>query len=342
MYRIFRPILFRLDPENTHHFSLLLMRLVGTSQTLSRIITWLYKTPKNPVKIFGLNFQNRLGIAAGYDKDGEAWQGLSCLGFGHVEIGTVTPQPQSGNPKPRVFRLMEDRALINRMGFPGKGMYYVKNQLAGKKRPRGLVLGVNLGMNKTTPIEMAAVDYQQLICTFASHADYLVINISSPNTVGLRRLQAKELMDKLLKQLNQVRVDQQSALNRRIPLCVKLAPDLTDPELDDALSVIQNREIDGVIATNTTVIREGLKSKNAREVGGLSGIPLRRLSTQMVRKIHHRTRGQLPIIGVGGVMSVDDVKEKLDAGAALVQIYTGLVYEGPGLGKRINRGLGGF
>jgi dihydroorotate dehydrogenase len=305
-------------------------------------MTWLYKTPKTPVEIFGLTFQNRVGIAAGYDKDGIAWQGLSCLGFGHVEIGTVTPQPQSGNPKPRVFRLIEDRALINRMGFPGKGMDYVKNQLAGKKRPKGLVLGVNLGMNNTTPIEMAAVDYQQLICTFASHADYLVINISSPNTVGLRRLQAKELMDKLLMQLNQVRVDQQTVLNRQIPLCVKLAPDLTDPELDDALSVIQNREIDGVIATNTTVTRVGLKSKNAREVGGLSGIPLRRLSTQMVRKIHQRTRGQIPIIGVGGVMTVDDVKEKLDAGAALVQVYTGLVYEGPGLGNRINRGLGGF
>jgi dihydroorotate dehydrogenase len=339
VYQIFRPILFRLDPELAHHYTLLLMRLMGASQTLSGILTWLYQAPRKPVNIFGLTFPNAVGIAAGYDKDAVAWQGLSCLGFGHVEVGTVTPLPQSGNPKPRVFRLIEDRALINRMGFPGKGMDYVNNRLAGSKRPQGLILGVNLGVNKSTPISEAALDYQQLIYTFAPHADYLVINISSPNTVGLRRLQARELMDKLCSKLNQVRVDQQSMLNRPIPLCVKLAPDLTDTELDDALEVIQKRAIDGVIATNTTMTRPGLKSMNAREIGGLSGVPLRRLSTEMVRKIYQRTQGQLPIIGVGGVMTVDDVKEKLDAGAALVQIYTGLIYEGPGLGQRINRGL---
>jgi dihydroorotate dehydrogenase len=217
-------------------------------------------------------------------------------------------------------------------------MEYVKTKLAGR-RPEGLILGVNLGMNKATPIEEAASDYQQLIYAFASLVDYLVINISSPNTIGLRRLQARELMDQLMSELNQVRVDQQTVLDCPIPLLVKLAPDLTDPELDDALDVIQSRGIDGVIATNTTVARPGLKSINARESGGLSGVPLRKLSTEMVHKIYQRTQGQLPIIGAGGVMTVDDVKEKLDAGAALVQIYTGIVYEGPGLGKRINRGL---
>mgnify|MGYP001826755631 CR=1 FL=1 len=341
MYRIFKPILFRCDPENAHHFSLLLMRLVGASHLLRGVLSWVYRAPQEPVNILGLTFPNPIGIAAGFDKDGQAWQGLSCLGFGHVEIGTVTPQPQPGNPRPRLYRLPQDRALINRMGFPGKGADYVKKQLAGW-HPNGLILGINLGVNKDTPLEQAADDYRQLIYAFASLANYLVINISSPNTVGLRRLQAKEILDELLSDLNQVRVNQCSVLGRPVPLLVKLAPDLTDLELDDALDIIQSRQIDGVIATNTTVSRQGVNSIDARESGGLSGAPLRNLSTEMVRKIFQRTQGQLPIIGVGGVMNVDDVKEKLDAGASLVQIYTGLIYEGPGLGKRINWGLSRF
>lgn len=338
MYRIFKPILFNLDPENVHHFSLLLLRIVGASHALRGVLSWMYQAPQKPVYILGLPFPNPIGIAAGFDKDGLAWQGLSCLGFGHVEIGTVTPQPQSGNPRPRLFRLPKDRALINRMGFPGKGADYVKKQLTGW-RPSELMLGVNLGVNKETHIEQVAEDYRQLINTFASLANYLVINVSSPNTVGLRRLQAKEVLDELLSDLNQARVNQQSVLGHPIPLLVKLAPDLTDHELDDALDVIQSREMDGVIATNTTVTRPGANSIDAREIGGLSGAPLRTLSTEMVRKIYQRTQGHLPIIGAGGVMTVEDAKEKLDAGAALVQIYTGLVFEGPGLGRHILRGL---
>lgn len=341
MYRLFRPILFSFDPEIAHDFSLSLMRLVGASPSLRHLMTWLYQTPQKPVNIFGLTFPNPIGIAAGYDKDGLAWQGLSYIGFGHVEVGTVTLLPQPGNPRPRLFRLPEDRALINRLGFPGKGADFVKKKLMGW-RPNNFVLGVNLGINKDTSMEDAAEDYRLLICIFASVADYLVINVSSPNTVGLRRLQAKHTLDDLLLVLNQERVNQQNSLNRFVPLLVKLSPDLTDLELDDALDVILSREIDGVIATNTTVTRPNIISKDAREPGGLSGAPLRSLSTEMVRKIHHRTQGRLPIIGVGGVMSVDDAREKLDAGAALIQIYTGLIYEGPRLGKRVMRGLSRF
>lgn len=341
MYRLIRPILFRFDPEIAHDFSLSLMRLVGASQALRHLLSWMYQTPQKPVNILGLTFPNPIGIAAGYDKDGLAWRGLSYLGFGHVEVGTVTPRAQPGNHRPRLFRFPEDRALINRLGFPGKGADYVEKELMGW-RPNNFVLGVNLGINKGTLVEDAAEDYQLLICRFASLADYLVINISSPNTVGLRRLQAKHSLDDLLLVLNHERLNQQTRLNRSVPLLVKLAPDLTDNELDDAIDVILNREIDGVIATNTTVTRPNILSKYAREPGGLSGAPLRRLSTEMVRKIYDRTQGQLPIIGVGGVMSVDDVREKLDAGAALVQIFTGLIYEGPGLGKRVMRGLSRF
>ena len=341
MYQLIRPILFRIDPEYAHQFSLLLMKIGGGSNILRALIEWMYRAPQESVNVFGLTFPNPIGIAAGFDKDGLAWKGLTCLGFGHIEIGTVTPQPQSGNPKPRLLRLVEDQALINRMGFPGKGAEFVKKQLSGW-RPEGVILGINLGVNKGTPIDQAAEDYQQLINTFASLAHYLVINISSPNTVGLRRLQAKDILDDLLSDLNQVRKDQQFLLDRPVPLIVKLAPDLTDLELDDALEVILDRGIDGVIATNTTVTRLNLISTISDEEGGLSGAPLRCASTEIVRKIFQRTQGQLPIIGVGGVMNVDDVKEKLDAGAALVQIYTGLVYEGPGLGQRINRGLSRF
>jgi len=338
MYPLIRSILFRFDPEIAHEFSLSLLHLVGSSQSLRHLFSWLYQTPQKPVNILGLTFPNPIGIAAGYDKDGRAWRGLSCLGFGHVEVGTVTPRAQSGNPRPRLFRLPEDRALINRLGFPGKGADYVKKKLMGW-RPNNFVLGVNLGINKDTLIEDAAEDYRLQICIFASLANYLVINISSPNTVGLRRLQAKRLLDELLLVMNHERLNQQTRLNRSVPLLVKLAPDLTDDELDDAIDVILRREIDGVIATNTTVTRPNIRSKDAREPGGLSGAPIRRLSTEMVRKIYNRTQGKLPIIGVGGVMSVDDVRKKLDAGAALVQIYTGLIYEGPGLGKRVMRGL---
>lgn len=341
MFRILRTILFRLDPETAHHISLALMSLVGRSPTLESITSWMFQAPQIPVKVFGLTFPNPIGIAAGYDKDGTAWRGLACLGFGHIEVGTVTPRPQSGNPRPRIFRLAEEKAVINRMGFPGEGAEHLSKHIKDRSSSN-VILGVNLGVNKDTPMEKAVDDYEYLMRIFAPLADYLVINVSSPNTVGLRRLQARESLSNLLAQFKQERLVQQTRLNRRVPLLVKLAPDLTDSELDDALEVIQVNDLDGVIATNTSVSRIGVDSEKSRQSGGLSGAPLRTLSTQMVRKISQRTQGQLPIIGVGGVMSFDDAQEKMDAGADLVQVYTGIVFEGPGLGKRILQGWSGL
>lgn len=301
---------------------------------MGKMLSPFFYTSQSPVEAFGLIFLNPLGVAAGYDKDGLAWLGLAHLGFGHIEVGTVTPKPQEGNPRPRLFRLPQERALINRMGFPSRGADYVARQL-DKPRPPGLVLGVNLGINKHTPLDEAVDDYAYLMQTFSPLADYLVVNVSSPNTLGLRRLQGREALSSLLSQLAHQRQALQVHRGRGLPLLVKLAPDLTDEELDDALDVITSTGMDGVIATNTTVNRRGINSPASQEPGGLSGAPLRTRSTDLVRAIYHRTSGELPIIGVGGIMSPDDALEKLDAGATLVQVYTGLVYEGPGLGKRI-------
>jgi dihydroorotate dehydrogenase len=293
-----------------------------------------------PVQVFGLRFANPIGLAAGYDKDGLGWRGLACLGFGHIELGTVTLRPQPGNPRPRIFRLPEAGGVINRMGFPGRGAEFVVRQLQGR-RPAGLVLGVNMGKNKDTPLEEAAQDYLSLARLFAPLADYLVVNVSSPNTVGLRRLQARDLLEALLEALAQERQAQVQRLGRPVPVLVKLAPDLEDAELDDALAAIQSSAMDGVIATNTTVRREGLRSPLAGESGGLSGAPLHARSLTMVRQIVERTQGRLPVIGVGGVMGAAEARAMLEAGAALVQVYTGLIYAGPGLVKRILNELPG-
>lgn len=337
MYRLFRPLLFRLDPERAHAFSLRLMNAVGRSQWLTSLLCRGYAAPHHPVKVFGLTFPNPVGLAAGYDKDGLGWRGLACLGFGHIEVGTVTPLPQPGNPAPRLFRLPEDQALINRLGFPGKGAAYVARQLQGK-RPRQVLLGVNLGKNADTPLDQAASDYLELMQVFARLADYLVINVSSPNTTGLRRLQARQALSELLYALVEKRRWLAVENGRRTPLLVKLAPDLEDDELDDALEVLISHRVDGVVATNTTTRRDSLRSASAREPGGLSGAPLRARSTQAVRRLVERSQGKLPVVAVGGVMSCDDLKEKLDAGAALVQVYTGLVYRGPGLVKELLKG----
>ncbi len=333
-----RPLLFRLEPESAHTYTLHLMRLVGALPPLGALLRAGFAAPTVPVDAFGLSFSNPVGLAAGYDKDGLAWRGLTCLGFGHIEVGTVTPYPQLGNPKPRLFRLPQDQALINRMGFPGLGAAFVARRLRGR-RPAGLVLGVNLGMNKDTPLQEASKDYLALMKDFASLADYLAINVSSPNTVGLRRLQARRALEELLSMLAQERRAQEEILARRLPLLVKLAPDLSEAELDDALDVILRLGIDGLIAVNTTVGRDGLSSPVARESGGLSGAPLRERGVQMVRQIYQRTGGKLPIVGVGGIMSAEDARDRLEAGAMLVQVYTGLVYAGPGLVQSIIKGL---
>ena len=335
MYPHFRKLFFRLNPEQAHALSLQMIRWAGMTYPGRALLNVCFRPALRPVQVFGLQFKNPIGLAAGYDKDGLGWRGLACLGFGHIEVGTVTPKPQVGNPSPRLFRLPEEAALINRMGFPGKGSQFVVQQLKGP-RPVDLIVGVNLGKNKDTPLEEAANDYLSLYDQFAPLADYLVINVSSPNTVGLRRLQARENLEQLLTTLADRRRQKQAQIGRHVPLLVKLAPDLTSAELEDALGAIIMAGMDGVIATNTTITREGLSPSGiANEAGGLSGQPLRARSTQVIRHISQLTGHQLPIIGVGGISSADGAREKLDAGAVLVQVYTGLVYEGPGLVKRI-------
>ena len=335
MYPFFRDLLFRLQPERAHAISLQLIRAVGAKPIGRAFLRAWFCSRLKPVKSFGLHFQNPIGLAAGYDKDGLGWRGLACLGFGHIEIGTVTPKAQPGNPRPRLYRLPEQRALINRMGFPGRGSEFVLRQLQ-KPRPPGLVLGVNLGKNKHTLNEEAAGDYLYLYNVFAPVADYLVVNVSSPNTAGLRRLQGRESLEQLLAALAEERIKQQDVLHRSVPILVKLAPDLTFEELEDAVSAIMTAGMDGVIATNTTVSRVGLPPNGiAREAGGLSGEPLRARSTEMIRQIYKLVGDSLPIVGVGGISNTSGVREKLDAGAVLVQLYTGMIYEGPGLVKHI-------
>lgn len=351
MYKLFRPILFQLEPEFAHLLTLQLMRLGGI-QPIRSILHQMYAAPEKPVEAFGLTFQNPVGLAAGYDKDGIAVRGLAMLGFGHIEIGTVTPRSQPGNPKPRIFRLVEDEAVINRMGFPGKGMNYVSHQLSHvSHRPRSIVYGLNLGKNKDTPLEKAASDYISLIQTLAPLADYLTINISSPNTVGLRRLQGREMLENLLGEIakerqtiyhgthrvkqNENSVNSVDSVVKKTPILVKLAPDLTDEELDDAIGIILDKNMDGIIATNTTLARDGLRSMYRGKTGGLSGSPLRVQSEAMLEKIVRRVDGKVPIVSVGGIMSPEDAKRRLDMGATLVQVYTGLIYRGPGLVKEI-------
>ncbi|MCS6994024.1 MAG: quinone-dependent dihydroorotate dehydrogenase [Anaerolineales bacterium] len=348
MYPVFRSLLFKLPPETAHHLTLRLVRLAGLLPPTRALLEWMFSTPPRPVRAFGLTFPNPVGLAAGYDKDGVAVQGLSALGFGHLELGTVTPRPQPGNPPPRVFRLVEEAGVINRMGFPGRGMQYVRQQLsvfaerfpktagqsAGSGRgPRGVVLGVNLGKNKDTPLEQAADDYIALMRAFAPLADYLAINISSPNTVGLRRLQGRELLEGLLRQIRLER----SRLRVCPPVLVKIAPDLSDEELDDAVGAILENDMDGIIATNTTLSREGVRSPLRAEAGGLSGRPLTALADSVLQKTAARVQGRVPLVAAGGIMTPDDARRKLDLGATLVQVYTGLVYAGPGLVKAIVR-----
>lgn len=338
MYAFIRSLLFRLEPERAHALTLGLVRLAGALPPLAWSLRRLFSAPELPVSAFGLRFCNPVGLAAGYDKDGLGWRGLACLGFGHIEIGTVTPRPQAGNPRPRLFRLPQEQAMINRMGFPGRGAAFVAARLR-TPRPPGLVLGVNLGKNKDTPLEEAAQDYLDLQQVFAPLADYLVVNVSSPNTVGLRRLQGRQALEALLGALNRQRREMQQGGMRIPPLLVKLAPDLSADELDDALQVVQEQGLDGVVATNTTLSREGLDSPLAAEAGGLSGAPLRAHSLALVQEITRRTGGCLPVIGVGGISNAAQARDMLEAGASLVQVYTGLVYAGPGLVRQIVNGL---
>ena len=338
-YPVSRSLLFQLDPETAHGLSLNAIARVGRVPGLRAAVAAMYTYPDaEPVEVFGLTFPNRVGLAAGYDKDADGIRGLACLGFGHIEVGTVTPNPQPGNPKPRVFRLVDERSVINRMGFPGEGAMYVAKRLSD--RPSGgPIIGANIGKQKTTSLEDAAGDYEELVDVFAPLADYLAVNISSPNTPGLRRLQERGFLAQLLGRVAARRDGAADRLGRGVPVLVKLAPDLTDEQLITAVDVIVESGLDGIIATNTTIGREGLDHPLAGEEGGLSGAALTDLSTSIIARIAEHTGGQIPIVGVGGIMGPDDARAKIDAGATLVQVYTGLVYEGPGLVKRILQGL---
>lgn len=358
MYPLLRPLLFRLDPERAHALTLTLLWLAGNITPARALLRKLYApSTQTPVQAFGLTFPNSVGLAAGYDKDALAWRGLAHLGFGHIEVGTVTLNPQSGNPRPRVFRLPHDRAIINRMGFPGRGAAFAANRLdqivgathaspteslkKGTPVPSDSnpILGVNIGKNKATPLEHAHNDYTQLLEIFAPLADYLTINVSSPNTLGLHRLQSREYLEDLLSKITTRRDALADQLSKPLPLLVKLSPDLSDADLSDALAVIQSSGVDGVIAANTTTFRPGLTSPHAAETGGLSGAPLTHANTRMIESIARHTQGSLPIVASGGVMSPQDAKDKLDAGSVLVQLYTGLIYRGPSLVKEIVSGI---
>lgn len=331
MYSLLRPLLFQLDAEQAHHLTLALLRWAGATPLTVWALQRLFACadPRLAVSAFGISFQNPVGLAAGYDKNGVAVPGLAALGFGHVEIGTITRQEQVGNPRPRVHRVPQAKAIINSMGFPNQGVAALR--ITG----RPTILGINIGKSKATPLEQAAEEYCFLLQQVYRQADYITVNISSPNTLNLRQLQARAAIESLLQAVTQ----QRDQLTPRRPVLVKIAPDLSESEIDDVLAAIDLTGIDGIIATNTTVRREGIPPHCQTLPGGLSGAPLRAQATQVVRLIHQRTQGRLPIIGVGGILSAADALERLDAGATLIQLYTGLVYRGPGLVREIKRAL---
>ena len=338
--RLIFPMLRQMDAEQTHELmisTLAMAQQMWPGTAVLRSIAG--DVAAKPVELFGLTFPNVLGIAAGFDKNVRVAAGLGMLGFGHVEVGTLTPRLQKGNCRPRIFRLPADEALVNRMGFPNDGVDTAVSHLTSLKKSN-LILGVSLGKQKETPLADAAVDYCAVMQAVYTNADYLAVNVSSPNTPGLRELQGHDYFENLLANLQAEnrRLAEMHDSSRR-PLLVKIAPDLSWSELDEMLTAVIDHKIDGIIATNTTLSRNGAAHANQKEQGGLSGRPLRQRSNEIIRYIHRQTGGKLPIIGVGGVQTADDVRAKLEAGASLVQLYTGLIYEGPGLAGRILREL---
>jgi dihydroorotate dehydrogenase len=327
----------RIDAETAHDWTLRLLAAASRRPALLRFIRPLvdWSDARLAVDRFGLHFRNPLGVAAGLDKNGRAVDALLRMGWGHVEVGTVTPLPQPGNPRPRIFRLADDDALINRMGFPGDGVDAVRAHLLQRRGGVGIV-GINAGANKrSVEAGNAVADYIRVVEELYDQADYLAINVSSPNTARLRALQGKQALAALVQEVVACR----DRMATPKPLLVKIAPDLSPAELDDIVEVCK-QGVDGLIATNTTVGRPPtLRGAVANETGGLSGLPLRERATDIVRYLHHCTRGELPIIGVGGIFNAQDAFDRLAAGASLVQLYTGFIYEGPTAARRINRGL---
>lgn len=339
MYKLLRALLFFFDPEKVHYFTASLLR------TMLAIpgVRWVWRKnyciedPRLERKVFGLTFKNPVGLGAGFDKNATQYKDLAACGFGFIEIGTVTPVGQEGNPKPRLFRLKEDEAIINRMGFNNLGVDAAVERL--KSRPSNLIIGGNIGKNKVTPNEQAVDDYVISFRKLFDFVDYFVVNVSSPNTPNLRDLQEKEPLMALLATL----MRENTAKSAPKPILLKIAPDLTDGQLDDIIEIVRETKIAGVIATNTTIDRSGLKTSSERVAeigaGGLSGKPVKDKSTYVIRYLAEKSNRAFPIIGIGGIHSAEDALEKLAAGATLVQLYTGFVYEGPGLIKKINQAI---
>lgn len=342
--KLLRPIFFRRDPEHAHEQAVTALRLLGRTRPACAFLEWLNQLPAGrirPIEAFGLRFPNAVGLGAGFDKNGEAWPAAAALGFGHVEIGTITAQAQPGNPKPRVFRYPSYEAVINRMGFNNAGAAAIAERLSNLPRPgqRRIPVGINLGKSKVTPIEEATADYLASFRLLADYADYIVLNVSSPNTPNLRQLQDESRLRELLAAItaaNRTRAVDEG--KQRVPVLLKIAPDLTWPQIDAVLAVIVACGLDGIIATNTTLARPGYFA-TVNEAGGLSGAPLQRRSTEVVNYIARRMQGRLPIIAVGGITDLAGAGEKMDAGATLVQIYTGMIYRGPFFAADIARAL---
>ncbi|MFY7740652.1 MAG: quinone-dependent dihydroorotate dehydrogenase [Flavobacterium sp.] len=335
MYKLLiRPILFQFDPEKVHYFTFLLIRFLSKIPGFSSLFKSLYlvNDKRLETEVFGLKFPNPVGLAAGFDKNAVLYKELSNFGFGFIEIGTITPVGQEGNPKKRLFRLKEDSAIINRMGFNNGGVQEAVERL---KKNKSVLIGGNIGKNKLTPNENATQDYEICFEALFDYVDYFVVNVSSPNTPNLRELQDKKPLTELLQTLQ----NKNLAKPKQKPILLKIAPDLTDSQLLDIIDIVNETKIAGVIATNTTLSREGLQSENKSETGGLSGKPLTKRSTEVIRFLSEKSNKSFPIIGVGGIHSAQDAIEKLEAGASLIQLYTGFIYEGPKLVKEINKAI---
>ena len=356
MYKVLRRFLFLFDPEKVHYFSMNMLKLVCRFPFMKALISKCFKPAGNkPYSIFNIQFSNRVGLGAGFDKNAKYLDELETLGFGFVEIGTVTPLPQRGNDKPRLFRLPKDKALINRMGFNNDGVEKVVERLIKRKEqfeivrnhtshithhtshitPHTLIIGGNIGKNKQTPNEEAWKDYEKCFIALHGLVDYFVVNVSSPNTPGLRELQEKESLRKILTNLQAHSCN----LKDPKPILLKIAPDLSREQIDDVIELAMEIRLDGLVVSNTTISRDNLQTSNLKlqtiGAGGLSGLPVQQLSTELLKYIHQQTYGRIPIIASGGIFNGKDAKDKIDAGASLVQVWTGFIYEGPSIVKNI-------
>lgn len=341
MYRyLIRPLLFLFPPETIHHLLISFIRLAFRIPGVLPLVRSFYSVNHKSLEIefLGLNFSNPVGLAAGFDKNASVYKEFQAFGFSFIEVGTITPLGQPGNEKPRSFRIKKDRGLINRMGFNNQGAEAAASRLA-QKRPKGLILGGNIGKNTLTPNERAADDYEAVFNAIYDRVDYFVVNVSCPNISDLRKLQDQDSLEQILGRIITLREQKE----QKKPVLLKISPDLNEQQLNETLEIVERLEIDGIVATNTTVSRKGLKTP-AEEIraigkGGMSGAPITARSLEVVRYIHQKSNGKIPIIAVGGIMSVQDALNMLDSGATLIQIYTGFIYEGPGLARKINRAL---